>query len=281
VSDLTGAATTGWTCRTVDGGPRLPLRHRLRALLPLLRVWTEREFRARYRQSALDVTWSVVQPIGVVLIYGFLFSVVLDVSADGLPYLSFAFAGIAGWRFLSFATSASFPSIVEAHSTITKVYFPREVIPLSVVGASLVDLSIVTVILLVVAVAQGVGLSITAVALVPIDLVLVLYVAAACVFGAAISVFVRDVALVLPLVQQLLFVGSPIMYPASLLPDGLQWMEQVNPVAVVVGSTRDAVLHHTWPPWDLLAVHLVVAATLLVLALRYSRSVESQMADVA
>lgn len=281
MSDGPAPADAGWICRTPAGEAHRPLTRRVRSTLPLLRVWTRREFRARYRQSALDVMWSLVQPVGVVLIYGFLFNVVLDVSADGLPYLAFAFAGIAGWRFLSFASSASFPSIVEAHQTITKVYFPREVIPLAVVGGALVDLAIVSAILLVVALAQGVGLAVTTLALVPIDLVLVLYVAAACVFGASISVFVRDVALVLPLVLQLLFVGSPIMYPADLLPERLQWLNEVNPVAVVVEATRDAVLRHTWPDWSLLGVHAVVAATLLVLALRYARSVESQMADVA
>lgn len=270
-----------WIRRTAAGGPAQALGVRLRTELPLLRVWTGREFRTRYRQSALDVAWSLVQPIGVVLIYGFLFSIVLEVDADGLPYLAFAFAGIAPWRFLSYATSASFPSIVEAHSTITKVYFPREVIPLSVVGASLVDLAIATTILLAVAVVQGVGLAVTALALAPIDLVLVLYVAAFCVVGASVSVFIRDVALLLPLVQQLLFVGSPIMYPADLLPEGLQWLNSVNPVAVVVEATRDATLRHVWPDWSLLAVHGVVAGTLLFLGLLYARSVESQMADLA
>lgn len=271
----------GWTCRTAAGSPPTPLRHRLRAEVPLLRVWTQREFRTRYRQSALDAAWSVIQPVGVVLIYGFLFSIVLRVRADGLPYLAFAFAGIAPWRFLAFATSAGFPSIVEAQSTITKVYFPREVIPLSVVGASLVDLGVATTILLLVAVVQGVGLTITVVALVPVFAVLVLYVAATTVLGASLSVFVRDVALLLPLGLQLLFVGSPIMYPADLLPDRLRWLNEVNPVAVVVEATRDATLRHTWPDWPLLAVHAAVALALCVLALLYARSVEPRMADLA
>lgn len=276
-----GPLSHPWTCRTPAGGPRQALGERLRSLAPLLRLWTGREFRARYRQSALDASWSVVQPIGVVLVYGFLFSIVLRVSADGLPYLSFAFAGIAAWRFIAFGTSAAVPSIVEAQSTITKVYFPREVIPLSVVGAALVDLAIATTLLLVVAVVQGVGLDVTVVALVPIDVVLVLYVAAASVFGASLAVFVRDVALLLPLLQQLLFVASPIMYPSDLLPSSLAWLNEVNPVAVMVEATRAATLEHVWPDWPLLAVHGAVAALLLVAALAYARAVESQMADLA
>jgi len=273
--------TVGWSCRTAQGGTGQTVRARAGQIAGLLGVWTEREFRVRYRQSALDALWSVIQPVGIVLIYGFLFSIVLQVSTGGLPYLAFAFAGIAPWRFIAFATSSAFPSITAAQGTITKVYFPREVLPLSVVGASLVDLAIATLILFIVAVVQGVGLDVTVLALVPVDVVLVLWVAAICVLGASVSVFVRDVVLFLPLAQQLLFVASPIMYPASLTPDSLSWLNEWNPVAVVVEATRDAVLRHSWPDWPLLAIHGAAATGVLLLALAYSRTVERHMADLA
>ena len=270
-----------WVCRTSRGGPSVALLPRLLGAVPLLRVWTAREFQARYRQSAFDSLWSLIQPIGVVLIYGFLFAIVLEVAPGGIPYLAFAFAGIAPWRFISFATSAGFPSIMSSHSTITKVYFPREVIPLSVVLAALVDLAIATGLLLVVVVVQGVGISVTVVALLPIDSVLLAYVAGFTVLGASIGVFVRDLTLLLPLAQQFLFVASPIMYPASLVPQQLEWLNVVNPVAVIVEATRDVTVRHAWPDWSLLGVHAVVAVLVLVAALAYCRAVEPHMSDLA
>lgn len=273
--------TSEWVRRSSSGGPKVALSARLRGELPLLAVWTGREFHSRYRQSGFDSLWSLIQPIGVVLIYGFLFAIILEVAPGGVPYLAFAFAGIAPWRFIAFATSAGFPSIVSSHATITKVYFPREVIPLSVVLAAVVDLAIATSLLLVVVIVQGVGLSVEVVALLPIDAILIAYVAGFTVLGASIGVFIRDVTLLLPLVQQFLFVASPIMYPASLIPDQLEWLNAVNPVAVIVEATRDVTVEHAWPDWSLLGIHTLVALLVLAGALAYCRAVESRMSDLA
>jgi lipopolysaccharide transport system permease protein len=222
----------------------------------------------------------VAQPLALLAIFGTVMSRFLHVQSDGLPYASFAFAGLVPWAFFSAAVTAGVPSILNASGIVGKVYFPRELIPLSATVASGIDLAIATGLLVALAMGQGVGLSITAVALVPVDLVLVLWVAAITVLGATLTVFVRDLRHVVPIALQLAFFATPIVYPATLVPEGFRWIERANPVAVVAQSTRDVVLHHQWPPWAWLAVHAVVGLVLLVVAVAYARSVEPRIPDV-
>lgn len=268
-----------WVCTGPEGLIGGGLWHRLRSQVPLLRIWIGREFSARYRQSVLDVVWSLVQPVATLAIYGSVLIGAFGVTGDGLPYLSFAWAGLTAWTFLSNALAMAVPSI-GYDGAISKTYFPREVIPLAVIGTALVDLGIQTVILCGLAVFQGIGLSVHLVALAAVDLVLVLWVAAIGVFGAAVSVFIRDVRHITGLALRLGFFASPIMYPITQYPERFGWVVNVNPVAVVSEGMRDVVLRHTWPEWSVLAVHGALAGTLLVLALLYTRSVEPRMVDL-
>lgn len=254
---------------------------RVRSELPLVAMWGAREYRVRYRQSMLGVLWSVVQPAALLATYGTVLSLVLKVRTEDLPYVSFAYSGLVGWTFVANAVNSSFPSMINAMSLTSKVYFPREVIPLSAVTASSLDLAIGTTILMLVALIQRVGLSGTLVAIVPIDLVLFLYVAAISVFGAAITVFIRDLRHVLPVVMQIVFFASPVMYPASVVPEQWRWVHVINPIAVVAEATRDVVLRHVWPRWPILGIHAVVAVLLLCSAIVYTRSVEPRLVDVA
>ena len=256
------------------------LGNRARRLVPLLRVWARRELRVRYRQSTLGVLWSLVQPLAIVAIYGVVLQGLLDIGTEGAPYLSFAWAGMAPWAFTSSALSVAIPSTLTATSLIGKAYFPREVIPLAAVCASTLDLAIANIALLLILEAQGVGLSPTLLGIVPAAIVLILYVASACVFGAAITVFARDVRHALPVALQLAFFASPIAYSTELYPERFSWLSDVNPIAVVVEASRATALHHQWPRWDLLLIHAVVGTTLLLLSVAYTRSVEPRIVDL-
>jgi len=214
-------------------------------------------------------------------IYGFVLSALLKVGSAGLPYVSFAFAGLVPWTFASTAVSQAFPSTLGAGPLLTKTYFPREVIPLAVVGAACIDLGIATAVLCAIAIVQRVGISVTATSIVLIDVVLIMWVAAVSVVGAAIVVFVRDALHALPLFLQLVFFGTPIMYPITLLPLHWRWVEKVNPLGFAAEATRDAILRHRWPEFPLLGAQAAVAACALVAAIVYTRSVEPRIADIA
>lgn len=256
------------------------LLRRVRDELPLLAIWSSRTFRTRYRQSALDVLWSVVNPIAVLLIYGFIFTQAFSVTGDGVPYLSLAWSGLVAWTFASNTVLLAAQSMGAAAETISKVYFPREVVPLSEVGAGAVDLAIWFLLLVALALVQGVSIGVTAVAVVPALLLLLVWTAAASVFAAIISVFVRDLRPTIALLVRIGFITTPVMYPEATLPESVRWTAAVNPVAVVIEAIRDALLVGVWPSWGLLSVHLVVGVVLLVASVAYTRTVEHRMVDV-
>jgi lipopolysaccharide transport system permease protein len=254
---------------------------RIRVALPLLAAWTKKEYNIRYRQSLLGIAWSVVQPLAILAIFGGIMAGVLHVSSDGKPYVSFAWAGLVPWTFVSSVLVLTVQSLIGAMPVAGKVYFPREVVPLAQVCAFAIDLLIGTAILIVIVLAQGLGLSLTVLSLIPIDIVIIAWVAAFAMFTSALAVFIRDIRFVVPLLIQLLFIGTPIMYSASLFPDRYRWINDVNPLAVAVTSTRRAAVFDAWPVWHVLAEQVVVAAVALWLAMAYIRSVEPRLVDVA
>ncbi len=175
---------------------------------------------------------------------------------------------------------AAMSSLVASGDLMSKVYFPREAMPLSIVGANLVDLGIgfLTVVLL--ALIQGVRPSITIIAVVfPLALVVV-WTAALGVLGAAWTVFLRDTNHAVLLVLRVGFFAAPVMYPVSTLPRSLVRTASANPVAVAIEGFRDTVLRGRWPHWPYLIAQLLVGCSLLVASVVYVRSIEDRMVDV-
>ncbi|HMQ26794.1 MAG TPA: ABC transporter permease [Acidimicrobiales bacterium] len=254
-------------------------RGRARWTLELVRVLAPRELRTRYRQSVLDVAWALISPIAVLIVYGIVLTQSFDVTGEGVPYLSLAWSGLVLWTFFAGSLGGAVASLISSRDLVTKVPFPREALPLSMAAASLVDLAIGLVTVVVLALVQGIRPGWTVV-LAPIPLVLlVLWSAALGVFVAVFAAFVRDVPHVVQLVIRVGFFATPVMYAASILPPAFRWTAWVSPLAVAIEAFRDAVLRGEVPDLGLLAVHLAVAAALLVAAVRYTRSVEGRLTD--
>ena len=235
------------------GGGQAPLfRH---GKWELLRSMTVQELRSRYRQTALALLWTLLQPLLLVAVYAIFFKGILNVSGGSVPYLSFILAGLVPWRFVVGAMGAT-SALTDNVQIISKVYFPRELVPLSNTAVGLVDLAIGTVILLIVTTAQGYvpDMHLLAPARVPArgpgphgE---------AAIVATTIAVFVRDVSHGMPMLLQLVFFASPIMYPSDQLPSWLSWLTAVNPITVVVNSHREVLFEHAWPNWTLLGAHL-------------------------
>ena len=262
----------------VGGRNRRPLlRH---GSWPLLRSLTRQSLVTRYQQSGLRVAWSVIQPLALIGVYALFFKGVLQVDAGEVPYLSFIVAGVIPWRFISNGFTAS-SSITENIHLISKVYFPKEMVPLSAVLAGLAELAVGTFIMVGV-VAAGGHLPTYHVLALPLPfLLMVLFTCAIGVLLATVSVFVRDVAHAMPFVLMGAFFATPIMYTEDHLPEWLQWFPAVNPFAVAIDAIRDLLIHGRWFPPGPLVVHLVAASLLLLGSLAYVRSVESRMVDLA
>jgi lipopolysaccharide transport system permease protein len=257
-----------------------PLLRRIHRQLPLLAVWTRREFRIRYRQSALGVTWSILQPLAMLAIFGAILKGVLHVSSEGYPYISFAYAGLVPWTFALNGIGTAVPSVMNAAPVAGKVYFPREVIPIATVGVSAIDLGISLVLFAVILAVQGVGFSYHLVAMIPIFAVLAIVVLGLGILGGMVTVFFRDLRYAVPLILQLLFIATPIMYPPSLFHGKLAEVNRINPFSVIVTAVRAVSLAKQWPDWSALGVVAAAGMVLLVAVLFYTRSVEPRLVDI-
>jgi len=231
-----------------------------------------RDIKLRYRQTALGVAWVVLLPLIASGVFTVVFSLVAKLPSDGSPYFLFVFAGVIGWNSFQNTLQRCSVSLVGNTSLVTKVYFPRILLPASSVLASLLDFAIGLVVLLGVLIARGELPSIASLLLVPL-LWLVLQVLALGLglFMAALTVRYRDVQYVLPFLIQLLLYASPVAYGLSVVPAHLRKFYLLNPVAPLLDAIRTALLgngHTHWHPVSLAAlasVLILIAGTLFFL----------------
>jgi ABC-type polysaccharide/polyol phosphate export permease len=246
----------------------------------LLLQWIRRDFLVRYRQSALGVGWALLQPALLLLFYGFVFVNVLHVRVPGANYAVFAYCGLAPWTFISNALLWGTNSLAASAGVIKQVYFPREIVPLAAGGVMVVDLCISTVVLLVLQLCVQGGLHLAVLGLIPLFAALVLVVEGVVVFFAVFGALVRDLRFVIPLLIQVGFVATPVMYPTS--QGGHKWSAfySLNPLTHVIGAVRQAVLYGHWPSGILLLASFGIGVGVLVAASLYCGSIEGRLPDL-
>lgn len=264
-----------------ERGIERPLGERIRTVASLTVTWTRRDLRVRYRQSVLRSSWSLLQPLTILATYGLVLTAVLDVRSDDAPYLTFAWSGLILYTFFSQALSLGVGSIQQASSIISRVYFPREVLPLSVIGGALIDLAIMLVTLVVLVWVQVGPPPVQIVALPLVLVMLVAWTVAATLFAATLTTFRRDLNFAVPLFLRVLFIVTPVMYPASLIDQISPVLVDVNPLAVAIESARDVVYRGVWPDWPLLGLQLGAALVVLAVVYRMFLRLEPRMADFA
>lgn len=253
---------------------------RLADIRRLLSPWVYREVRAHYRQSTLDLLWSLITPAITVVGYGLVLTRFFGVDGGGVPYLPFAWSGIVLWTFVAGGLIGGSWSLVSAADLIRKVYFPREVVPIAAVLTLSLDLIVGLIILGIIMVFSGMGLSVTVIAAVPALVGLLLWTIGCAIGLATLTAFKRDSAHGISAILRIGIFVTPIMYPVSQIPKQYRWVASANPIAVFVESFRDAVLRDLWPRWDLLIVHTIGAIAIYVLALKLLRRAEGSMSDV-
>ncbi len=270
--------------------PRLRLQQKRGwAALDLRELWAYRDLvafqavrdiKVRYQQTILGAAWAVVQPVTQMVIFSVFFGRMLKVGSDDVPYPVFAFCALLPWQLFAYALTQSSNSLVDNNHLITKVYFPRLILPLASVIAGLVDFAIAFVVLMGLMVWFGIAPT-TATLLLP--LFVALAVAAALSAGLWLSAFnvqYRDVRYTLPFLTQVLFFLTPIVYPASKVPAAWQWAYGLNPMAGVVEGFRWALLGHRAPGAAMLTASVGMTVALLLGGLFYFRRMERRFADV-
>ena len=259
---------------------QLSVRGRVSRVASLLPILAKREIRTRYRTSALDLAWSIITPVTMMAVYGFILTRSFNVTSACGPYLSSAWTGLVLWTAFATAVGTGVYSLIGSADVITKVYFPLESMPLAMVAASLIDLAVGVVTMVALALVQGVPITGALVTgLLPLA-VLIVWSAVIAIVASVIAVFVRDVVHGVNLAIRVGFFATPVMYESTLLPASLAWSAKVNPVAVAIDGMRSALLCGNVPSIKLLGAHLAAGLALLVLAVGYTRSIESRVVDV-
>jgi lipopolysaccharide transport system permease protein len=241
-------------------------------------VW--RDIKVRYKQTALGAAWAVLQPTMTMVVFSIFFGRLAKVPSDGVPYPIFAYVALLPWQLFAFSLSESSNSLVASQNLITKVYFPRLVIPIASVLAGLVDFAIAFLILLVMMLYYGI-VPTAAVALLPLFLLLAIVTAlSAGLWLSALNVKYRDVRYTIPFLTQFWMFATPVAYPSSLVPEKWRALYGLNPMAGVVEGFRWALLGKSHAPGPLLAVSVAAVGVLLFGGLRYFRKTESTFADI-
>jgi lipopolysaccharide transport system permease protein len=263
------AASKGWVSLDLAG----VWEHR-----ELLFFLTWRDVQLRYKQTALGVMWAIIQPLAPMLIFTLVFSRLFDVPADG-PYPLFAFAGLLPWTYFANAVNNSTTSVVSSANLITKVYFPRMIIPGAATLAALVDFVIGLGVLALLMIWYGVQWHLSLLflpLLVGIATVLALGVG---MFFAGLTVQYRDVRHAMPFLLQFWMFATPIIFPSRIVPEGWRWALTLNPMAGIIENFRAAILGRPLD-WPALGFSAAIAAAILVYAAFSFRRFERKFADL-
>ncbi|MBI1904245.1 MAG: ABC transporter permease [Planctomycetes bacterium] len=242
-------------------------------------VW--REIKVRYAQSAVGIGWAIIQPVFSMLVFTIVFGRLAGVSSDGAPYALFSLAALVPWTYFANALTDGAASLVSNANMLSKVYFPRLLLPLSAVMAKLVDFSIALLILGGLMLYYG-AVPTWGVLLLPALILLMMFSAAGLgMWLTALAIQYRDVKHAMTFVVQLLMYAAPVVYPTSLIPGRYQLLYALNPMVGIIEGFRAALLGTRPMPWDLLAVGALSTAVLVLSGCLYFRAKERIFADVA
>jgi lipopolysaccharide transport system permease protein len=241
-------------------------------------VW--RDIKVRYKQTVIGAGWAIIQPFFTMVVFSLFFGMLAKIPSEGLPYPVFYYSALLPWMYFANALTSATSTMVEHQRVITKVYFPRLILPLAAVLPGLVDFSIAFLIFVAMMVFYGVVPTAAALFL-PFFLLLAVATAlGAGLWLSALNAIYRDVRYAVPFLVQFWMFASPVAYPSSLIPERWRWLYGLNPMAGVIEGFRWALTGRGSPPNVLLLVS--VAAVLLVLlgGIIYFRRMESTIADV-
>lgn len=240
-------------------------------------IW--RDLKVRYKQTIIGLAWVVMQPVLTTLIFTIFFGRLVNVPSDGIPYPLFIFAGLLAWGFFSGAVLNSSQSLVGNSHLITKVYFPRLLIPAAAIGARLVDFAITSVILAVLMLYHRVPVTPSILMLAPLVVITSLLSLGFGLWTSALNAKYRDVGIALPVLIQLWMYVSPVAYPSSLIPAQWRWLYSLNPMTGIIEGFRASLFSREFDWWAL-AVSAVFTSALLIYSSYAFRRMERSLADI-
>lgn len=245
----------------------------------LLYILTERDIKVRYKQTLLGAVWVIIQPLFSVIVFSIIFGRFAEMPSDGIPYPLFAFAGLLPWGFFSAAVTKSGNSLVANSNLITKVYFPRKIIPISAVLSGLLDFFIASILLVILMIYFSVGVSVNLLMFPILVLLTALLATGLGMFLSGLNVKYRDVGQALPFLIQIGFFISPIIYPVSIFPAKWQWIIALNPITGLIEGFRSTFFGKSFD-WFSLGISVIITGVILIYSLYAFQRMEDDFADV-
>jgi len=246
----------------------------------LLYFLTWRDVKVRYKQTALGALWAIIQPFFLMVVFSLFFGRLAGVPSDGIPYPIFTFCALLPWQLFAHALTESSNSLIANERLITKVYFPRLVVPIAAVLGGLVDFVVAFVILLGMMAYYKIVPTWAIVTLPAFILLAIMTALAVGLWLSALNVQYRDVRYTINFLIQIWLFVTPVVYPSSIIPAAWRPLYGLNPMAGVVEGFRWALLGKSEPPGVLLAVSVVMVMLILIGGLYYFRRMEQEFADV-
>jgi len=240
-------------------------------------VW--RDLKVRYKQTVLGSAWVILQPVLMTLVFTIFLGKLVRVPSDGLPYALFVYAGLLPWTFLNNAVSSSCHSLIGSAPLITKIYFPRLLVPLATVAVRLADFIIAAVILSALLLYYGISPGWSILLFPALTLELTLLAIGLGLWSAAMNVRYRDVGTLLPVALQLWMFASPVVYPASIVPPKWRMLYALNPLTGIIEGMRASLFNGKFD-WSSISASLVVVLLILFYASYAFRRTEESFADV-
>jgi len=243
-------------------------------------MWALREIKVRYKQSVLGAAWAILQPLALMIVLTVVFSFFARVPTDGVPYPIFSYTALLPWTFLSTSIAFAVPSMINNMNLVSKIYFPREILPLGSLIAACLDFLIAAFVFLGLLVFYRVPASLN---LLWVPLLLAIQIALTSgivLFLSALIVSFRDLRFVVPLGVQIWMYASPVIYPTSLVPERFRSLYMLNPMTGLIDSYRSVVLYGDAPNLPDLIPSALISASLLVTAYMYFKRSEVRFADI-
>lgn len=244
----------------------------------LVFIW--REFSLRYRQSVFGILWALVQPLSMMLLFTFVFTFIMPVAVSNYPYPLFFYSAILPWTFFSSSLNYAIPSLVSHYNLITKIYFPKEILPLAGIAVALIDLLIALVIFVFMLLFYKITISLYALWFLPLLLLLLMFTISISLILSALNVYYRDVKLATNFFIQLWFFATPVFYSVDKVNMRFKFLLFLNPLTFIIENMRRCLIENrgivVWQYLTMLLFNLMI----LILSYKFFRITEKRFADV-
>ncbi|MDO8487508.1 MAG: ABC transporter permease [Candidatus Curtissbacteria bacterium] len=246
----------------------------------LLWVFTLKEIKIRYKQTILGVAWAILQPAALTIIFTVIFGLFLKVHSENIPYPIFAYSALLPWTFFSTAVSFGALSVVNNSGLVTKIYFPKEVLPLSAIGAAFFDFLMASLIFILMMFIYKIPITLNILFVFILIPATLLFAIGISFFLSAINVLFRDIRFVVPLVLQVWLYLTPVIYSFGQIPEKYRVLISLNPLVGLIQGFRDVTVLGKMPDLNLTVFSLVVSLAVFFLGYWFFKSKESIFADV-